>query len=386
MTIRGIPFLICFLAGVVTFAAGVNDGTKCARALHSDFVIKYLASHKLDSADDTLSLEVIVGTLKELLGEGVITIHDLQTILDGQNPLLIRSSSKDLEFRPVLDHLLKAIHLDREHSVAVIQDLFDREAMNIIKRDNKLVETKQRFVRLTFYPIEPGQSVIGDVGKVFEIKDKFWIANFPVTQWQYAKVMGVNPSFFQELSKSSSVEVTFTDNNQMLTKQITMRSNNPVESVPLSKALEFIYRVNELSKLDSPLIYEIIPEHNKHWHYRLPKGVELEFVMRNRGLWIGRYPDGITPENLHRIAWFNENKYGTQPVGLLEPLLVDGKYPLYDLFGNVRELVEDDPFPVYGGGWYEEARNLQLSFRMRGDKVNRGDFDTGFRLVTEPPR
>lgn len=172
------------------------------------------------------------------------------------------------------------------------------------------------------------------------IKD-FYIGKFEVTQTQWEKVMGFNPSEFKG-------------------------ENLPVDSVSWLDAREFIAKLNENSK-SGPRV-------------RLPSEAEWEYAARSGGKkekWAG-----TTDKNmLFAFGWMNLNSEGkTQPVGFRMP----NGLGLHDMSGNVLEWCrdwylrssysmekKDDSEPPYpdidrvtrGGACAHPAEELRTSFR-----------------------
>jgi len=326
--------------------------------------------------------EVIIGALRELLIEQVISSQDLPKILNGENPLVNSTQPRSLEFRPVIDQVLEAIRGDREEILPLIQKLIAESAEEKVERNDSAIKTKIKFTQLTFYPIAPGEfaislpdeksQLLGLNYRQTKIDREFWIANYPVTQWQYAMVTGRNPSEFK--AGPGHIEIA----------KISMLPNNPVEMIWGNDTNSFIKKLNDLSQRDDPLIYDIIPAHQKYWRFRRPTPREWEYVARNRGAWKGIYPDKFDDDNIDRIAWCKKNSQKcTHPVGELDPIWIDGKYPIYDLFGNVWEYTERD-LEARGGSWINDAFGMRI--RSRAEDT-RGDPSPaiGFRLVTEPP-
>jgi len=338
--------------------------------------------------------ELVIGALKELISRNFITPKDLPMILLGQNPLAKQNTSLAFELRDVVDQIITAIEADHEQLAPLVQKLIDENSQSFIERTDRQIKTKDKFTQLLFYPIEPGSFTMGspddeDGHQKNEnlhqatIAQKFWIANFPVTQWQYAMVMGTIPSHFQTATGAIEIEVEIVQNGQVIKKKISVRPNHPVEGLLDAEEDKFIIKLNELSRKDDPLIYKIIPDHPKYWQYRKPTDKEWEYVARNRGVWKGPYPDGITKYNLDRIAWYNKNSGDqTHAVGELEPILIDGKYPVYDLYGNVWESTSNGV--LRGGSWCSEPQDLRAA--GRGSRVpGYRSGVAGFRLVRTPP-
>ena len=132
------------------------------------------------------------------------------------------------------------------------------------------------------------------------ISRPFYIGRYEVTQEQWQKVMGKNPSRFKG-------------------------ANNPVESISWDDAQEFIARLNQMEG---------------HSRYRLPTEAEWEHAARGgtTGPWFFTNDKTIKHTALWPYAWFDPNADGkTHPVGQKKP----NPLGLYDMYGNVREWVQD---------------------------------------------
>ena len=130
------------------------------------------------------------------------------------------------------------------------------------------------------------------------IPEPFYLGKYQVTQAQWEKVMGTNPSKFKG------------------------DPNRPVENISWNDAQEFINRLN------------VIEHTNK---YRLPTDAEWEYAAR-AGSQKTRYFWGNDPSQMDKYASYSENPKGkTQPVGTKLP----NPWNLYDIVGNVFEWVQD---------------------------------------------
>ena len=130
------------------------------------------------------------------------------------------------------------------------------------------------------------------------IPEPFYLGKYPVTQDQWEKVMGNNPSKFQG------------------------KPDAPVDNVSWNDTQKFINRVNVLEKTN---------------RYRLPTDAEWEYSAR-AGSQKTRYFWGDDPSQMDNYAWYNENSNGaTHPVGKKRP----NRWDLYDIMGNVFEWVQD---------------------------------------------
>ncbi len=186
----------------------------------------------------------------------------------------------------------------------------------------------------------------------------FYMMTTEVTQAQWKKVMGSNPSHFK--------------GNKL-----------PIEMVSWNDVQEFIGKLNQIDPGKG---------------YRLPSEAEWEYACRAGSK--TAYYSGPEKADLNKIGWYDENSGvgKTHPVGKKEP----NAWGLYDLHGNVMEWCEDwyhddyrgaptdgsawmsspsDTCRVYrGGSWFAFAYNCRSAYRNRGEPGAK-DKDLGFRLV-----
>lgn len=188
-------------------------------------------------------------------------------------------------------------------------------------------------------------------GFIVSIDKPFYIGKFEVTQSQWEKVMGFNPSTF----------------NQALLKLDTQ--NFPVESVSWKDVQVFIKKLNQLDTV---------------YQYRLPSEFEWEYAAR-----AGAQDD---------IPWSEINKVAV--IAKTSPAEVGSKQPnawgLNDMLGNVWEWVADyyneqlfaDPVPpkkgkehvLKGAPFYGDVKNATYMTHAGGPGSK---YDTGFRLIME---
>ena len=243
------------------------------------------------------------------------------------------------------------------------------------QKKREIPKTYTNSLGMEFVLVEAGEFMMGAVPQdkkayVYEepqhkvrITEPFYIGKFPVTQEEWEKVMGNNPSYFQKAGKKA-----------------------PVETVSWNDCQEFI---KKLGKKEGKT-------------YRLPTEAEWEYAARGGGA-AGSYvyTYGDDAGKLGDYAWYDDNSSGTtHPVGQKKPNSIG----LYDMMGNVWEWCEDcfdedfyknspsaDPKGVEndeyrsirGGSWYYFARNSRLSYRNNYDPDNR-NFSFGVRLVLLP--
>ena len=186
----------------------------------------------------------------------------------------------------------------------------------------------------------------------------FYLGVTEVTQEQYQKVMGTNPSQFQG-------------------------PQNPVEKVSWTDAVEFCGKLSAM------------PAEKTAGHvYRLPTEAEWEYACRSGTT--TAYSFGDDASRLGDYGWFKGNSdSSTHPVGEKKP----NAWGLYDMHGGVWEWCQDrygaypsgsatDPtgatsgsFRVLrGGGWINGARGCRSAIRYWGTPEGRGN-DLGFRVL-----
>ena len=185
-----------------------------------------------------------------------------------------------------------------------------------------------------------------------------WLGKYEVTQGQWQRVMGNNPSSFKE------------------------GDNYPVDQVSWTDAKEFISKLNAQGSAK----------------FRLPTEAEWEYAARSGGR-PEKYAGG---NDVGSVAWYDSNSGGSMhAVGTKAP----NGLGLYDMSGNVWEWCEDvysasaysshlRENPLYGGGgsvrvirggsWFDRPTYVRSSNRGRAPQDNRdGDRsrNIGFRLV-----
>ncbi|MGD0399870.1 MAG: SUMF1/EgtB/PvdO family nonheme iron enzyme [Syntrophobacteraceae bacterium] len=174
----------------------------------------------------------------------------------------------------------------------------------------------------------------------------FWIGKYTVTQGQWEKVTGNNPSGFKK------------------------GDNYPVETVSWDDAKEFIRKLNEKSG-------------NK---FRLPTEAEWEYAARSGGK-PEKYAGG---NDMDAVAWYVANSArSTHPVGSKAP----NGLGIYDMSGNVFQWCEDQydeeaykklqrnnpisssggSFRVMrGGSWSRDSTWVRCTFRGFWDPSSHG--------------
>ena len=207
------------------------------------------------------------------------------------------------------------------------------------------------------------------ISKPFEIMTK------EVTQSQWVKVMGSNPSRFKSEDDCDDHE------NDMC-------PNHPVERVSWDEVQEYIGKLNKALGLSG---CDGTPSSSAGC-YRLPTEAEWEYSAR--GGTTTAYSFGDDASDLGNYAWYSGNSDNqTHQVGLKEA----NPKGLYDVHGNVWEWVQDkytsdlpggsDPLNtsgshrvIRGGSWVNFAHYLRSAYRIFVNPALR-PYNVGFRLV-----
>eukprot|EP00918_Siedleckia_nematoides_P027694 GHVU01059642.1.p1 GENE.GHVU01059642.1~~GHVU01059642.1.p1 ORF type:complete len:623 (+),score=67.29 GHVU01059642.1:171-1871(+) len=216
---------------------------------------------------------------------------------------------------------------------------------------------------------EPGRQADEEQHKV-TIRGSYWLGKHEVTQGQWKKVMGGNPSYFKACGDSC-----------------------PVEGVSWLDAVRFCNRLSELVglrpayQLNGPSV---------SWNrsangFRLPTEAEWEYACRSAGK-LQIYSGG---GDVGPMAWYQDNSSGsTHPVGRKSR----NDLGFYDMSGNVWEWCWDwygkypsspqtDPSGpargsrrvIRGGSYNLSVRLCRSKLRDSYSPANR-DLDLGFRL------
>ena len=236
---------------------------------------------------------------------------------------------------------------------------------------------EMRFVLIRAGEFTMGSSKYENQVEVKLTKD-FEMQTTEVTQLQWLEIMGKNPSTFKK-------EENCRDEHQVIPngwfRKIKLCPNHPVESVKLNDVRDFIVKLNEQKKNDG-------------YVYRLPTEAEWEYAARAKTTTDYFFGDNPWGSSTHSWNVGNSNAR-THKVGQKRP----NPWNLYDIYGNVWELVQDyyaedlpggtDPLQsvgyghiTRGGSWNVNAKNSSSISRIVAYRLLRYRYtDVGFRLV-----
>jgi formylglycine-generating enzyme required for sulfatase activity len=225
--------------------------------------------------------------------------------------------------------------------------------------------------------------------RAVEIPNSFYLGIHEVTQEQFEKVMGFNPSYFSVRAKArQGVDYeswSKPGGGKDKLKILASTSDFPVENVSWAEAVEFCAKLSALS-----------PELKARRTYRLPSEAEWEYACRAGASSTQVFHFG------NSLSFEQANFRGTMPYGgaakgpWLERTCRVGSYQpnafgLYDMHGNVWEWCMD-PYEYEGersfrvrrgGSWGEGGEQCRSAIRLRRAPDDHR-WNLGFRIVMVP--
>jgi len=246
------------------------------------------------------------------------------------------------------------------------------------KKTEALPAQFKNSIGMEFVLVPKGKSWLGGGdgqpgGKRVEFTEDFFMGKYEVTQDEWRKVMGNNPSYFSRNGGGKAEVIDVTD---------AELGRFPVETLSWDEAQLFIKKLNALEK-------------QVGWEYRLPKSEEWEYACRGGPLdnqlesSFNFYFEKPTNQLLPEQANFRDS-------GLKRTCKV-GSYPpnrlgLHDMHGNLMEFCDDvfdygpksapQPF-IRGGGLTHEVGKCRANYRGWLPTLHRY-FDLGLRVARVP--
>ena len=253
--------------------------------------------------------------------------------------------------------------------VCIVQPVFDKSKTLASAFTNRL--------GMEFVLVPKGKSWLGGGrgkpgNKETEIPYDFYLGKYEVTQEEWRKVVGRNPSYFSRTGKGKDAVQGVPDEEL---------KRFPVDNVSWEDAQLFIAEVNRQVK-------------DSGWVYRLPTEVDWEYACRGGPLDAKQsafdfYFEKPTNQFSPAQANINNIKGRTCKVGSYRP----NRLGLYDMHGNVWEWCEDRDVDKKnpslraerGGCWHDEDRGsyCRASGRLTFPLSYRNN-DHGLRLARVP--
>ncbi|QDU21310.1 bifunctional serine/threonine-protein kinase/formylglycine-generating enzyme family protein [Urbifossiella limnaea] len=220
-----------------------------------------------------------------------------------------------------------------------------------------------------------GKDKLGD--KEVEFPADFYLGKYEVTQEEWVKVMGENPSHFSRTGggKDAVKDVPDADLKRF-----------PVERVSWEQCQLFVAKLNKLEK-------------ETGWVYRLPKEAEWEYACRGGPMvlsdkldsaydfYFAKPTNTLLPEQANFTPAEGRGLKRTSQVGSYEP----NSLGLYDMHGNVWEWCDDTEKAAdgashgvwRGGGWNDDSWLCRAAYRYTFPPSYR-QFHLGLRLARVP--
>ena len=337
---------------------------------------KWLMTHLLQRQHD-YALEPMNGcfpgyTLSREMGEPFV----LKEELVARSTELARAADRRPQSEELPYNELTRGYLSLLHRLLLFEPQLFGRAASLYFSYHALIEL---FSGMVFLPIQPGTFLMGspenEAGRYsyegpqheVTLSRAFWLGRYPVTQQEYEKVMGNNPSMFKG-------------------------ENRPVEQVSWVEATEFCRKLTEQTRGEGSL--------PAGYEYRLPTEAEWEYCCRAGGT--SAYCYGDDEARLADYAWYERNsKKETHEVGLKKA----NSWGLHDMHGNVWEWCLDaeewsarykdkesvvDPLSdsglervIRGGSWFDTGRFCRSAYRYASEPAFRGGY-LGFRVCLAP--
>jgi formylglycine-generating enzyme required for sulfatase activity len=316
-------------------------------------------------------LEAIKEGLADFNGDGYITYAELVSYLvpaatnpyqtpapaylpgHGSGEFVFRSpkgATKAIVEKPVPDETVP--RGEQEASISQPPFSFRKQFTNSIGMKFVLIQPGSFYMGSQLSPVEAARRYGGEAKWLrkekpahhFKIKKPFYIQTTEITQGQWKRIMGDNPSYHKDCGNDC-----------------------PVETVSWNDAQEYIKKLNQMEDTGK---YRLPTE--AEWEYACRAGTTTEFSFGNE------------LDKLSEYAWYWDNAGKSHPVGKKKP----NAWGLYDMHGNVVEMcqnsyVTDRPKVTRGGSYILQAGYLRSAARYESAELDFRGQQHGFRVARD---
>ncbi|MBU1194637.1 MAG: formylglycine-generating enzyme family protein [Proteobacteria bacterium] len=284
------------------------------------------------------------------------------------------------------------------HSHFILALIFSSVIISVLLPNYVMADVYTNKLGMRFVRIPKGEFIMGspksEQGRQWNekqhrviISKDFYMGETEVTQGQWEKLVGFNPSSYPKMGKDF-----------------------PVDTISWDECIEFIRVLNQWENTNK---------------YRLPTEAEWEYACRAgsatafaSGPITAPFSCNIPEPSILEMAWYCYNSGLANPSRDFRPHPVKTKLPnafgLYDMHGNVQEWVQDsckrrnfwrtkigvvtdtykdnivDPLNtngehkiIRGGGWYQTSKYQRSAYRSLYKPVVKRN-SLGFRIVRMP--
>ena len=369
--------------------------------------------------------------LENLLYHQVISYQHLEDFINHlrlgliTNPIRQEEAltqSASLIHQKRIDDFIDQAHLTPDELLKFSLDLSRRWKIIEARHQGVSEQTKEVREAIRFHTVPLGsfrrRKGQGGEGEPVNLDHSIEVMQTPVTQWQWAQLMGKNPAEFTDGEYARMVDIKG--------EMMNMQPNHPIEQVSWWSVLVFANRFSQ--QMGLPPAYDLSDiywkpgttgeygnlafksgklrvnssreDYYQTQGYRLPTEAEREYLLNGSGKVRQKFHLVDREADLKTHAWYAENSGGrTHPVAQLNPLVIGGSR-VYDLMGNVWEWCWDGygsdteaglnpggsafghQRVIHGGSAFSLSFQFMVTERLSfAAQPNYGFKDVGFRLV-----